>query len=102
MQNLTVNGHFIPYFRRGLACNGFDDADAMANLAPPDSDTDIVSQTINPIVKKSTSKRPKPAATTTTSETVLKNKNSLGDTVTIKTITTTVTTIRRKRDIRKN
>ncbi len=52
MQNLTVNGHFISYFRRGLACNGFDDADAMANLAPPDSDTDIVSQTINPTVKK--------------------------------------------------
>ena len=39
-----------------------------------------------------------PKASTTTSETmtVLKNKNSIGDTLTIKTITTIVTTIRKK------
>ena len=99
MQNLTVDGHVIPYFRRGLKCNGFDDADAMANLAPRDSDDDAASQT-NPSSKKAISKRPKSVATTTTSEkkeTVSKNKNSIGDTVTIKTVTTTVTTIRTKR-----
>jgi transposase len=98
MQNLTVDGHFIPYFRRGLACNGFDDADAMANLAPHDSDDDVASQT-NPSFKKTTLKRQKSVATTTTSdkmETLSKNKNSVGDTVTIKTITMTVTTIRKK------
>ena len=94
MQNLTVDQHFIPYFRKGVACNGFDDVDEIANLEPYNIVDDVVAQPKKPIKqpKAKTSKK-----TSKMTEAVLKTKNSLGETVTIKTITTTITTIRQKR-----
>jgi hypothetical protein len=93
MQNMNANVHFCPYFRNGLACNGFDNADAIENLLPEEP---IVSPTqIKPIKQIKT--KSKPITTSDKSEVVYKNKTPDGSTVTIKTITTIITTIRKKR-----
>jgi hypothetical protein len=38
MTSLSQEKHFAPYFKKTLECNGFDDQDSLANLAPCDDE----------------------------------------------------------------
>ena len=96
MSNLSQERHFAPYFKKTLECNGFDNEDSLANLAPYE-DIEIEIETKK--VTKSNERRKnmeKIQPTLEKTETIAKNKTPNGDTVTVRTTTTVLTTTRKK------
>ena len=96
MQNMMVDKHFQPFFKKGLACNGFDEADEIANLSLPNDDSFINEQLTSTSKPKAKVKRIKPVVTEEKKETITKSKNVKGDMIIVKTIVTTITTLKQK------